>query len=179
MGAALIRLHPKDNVLIAREPLTLGATVNADGISIKVRAQVGKDFDMKHFTPSYNPWDERLCAVPNGDLFKVLRKGQGSVVTDHIETFTETGIQLKSGKTLEADIIVTATGLNLIFMNGVNVSIDGAKVDPGKLLNYTMDRHCEVEGRPYLGIELRQNEVATVAQQAEWAARLARISSSP
>jgi cation diffusion facilitator CzcD-associated flavoprotein CzcO len=102
-----------------------------------VREELGPDFDVdKHFNPAYNPWEQRLCLVPDSDLFNALKSGRASVETDHIERFTETGIQLKSGKMLDADIIVTATGLNLIFMNGVNVSIDGAKVDPGKLLNY-------------------------------------------
>ena len=63
---------------------------------------------MKHFTPNYEPWDQRLCVVPDGDLFKILREGHASVETDHIEKFTETGIQLKSGKHLDADIIVSA-----------------------------------------------------------------------
>ena len=95
------------------------------------------DYDIgKHFTPHYNPWEQRLCLVPDSDLFNALKAGTASVETDHIETFTEKGIRLKSGKELEADIIVTATGLQLQFLNGVDVSIDGAKVDPGKLLNY-------------------------------------------
>lgn len=102
-----------------------------------VRAELGPDYDVeKHFTPSYNPWEQRLCLVPDSDLFNALKSGNASVETDHIERFTEGGILLKSGKELAADIIVTATGLNLIFMNGVAVSIDGAKVDPGRLLNY-------------------------------------------
>ncbi|MFN7056409.1 flavin-containing monooxygenase [Hyphomonas sp.] len=102
-----------------------------------VREELGPDYDVeKHFTPSYNPWEQRLCLVPDSDLFKALKSGKASVETDHIERFTEGGILLKSGKELAADIIVTATGLNLVFMNGVDVSIDGAKVDPGRLLNY-------------------------------------------
>lgn len=102
-----------------------------------VREELGPDYDVeKHFTPSYNPWEQRLCLVPDSDLFNALKSGKASVETDHIERFTEDGILLKSGKKLDADIIVTATGLNLIFMNGVDVSIDGAKVDPGRLLNY-------------------------------------------
>ena len=80
---------------------------------------------MSHFTPSYMPWDERLCAVPNGDLFKVLKSGEASVVTDQIDTFTENGILLKSGRELEADIIVTATGLNIQMLGGVELSVDG------------------------------------------------------
>ena len=102
-----------------------------------VREELGPDYDVdKHFNPAYNPWEQRLCLVPDSDLFTVLKSGKASVETDHIKRFTGTGIALKSGKTLDADIIVTATGLNLIFMNGVEVSLDGAKVDPGKLLNY-------------------------------------------
>jgi monooxygenase len=102
-----------------------------------VHEELGPDYDVeKHFTPSYNPWEQRLCLVPDSDLFNALKSGKASVETDHIERFTEKGILLKSGKELEADIIVTATGLNLVFMNGVAVSLDGAKVDPGRLLNY-------------------------------------------
>lgn len=102
-----------------------------------VREELGPDYDVeKHFTPSYNPWEQRLCLVPDSDLFNSLKSGKASVETDHIDRFTEKGILLKSGKELEADIIVTATGLNLVFMNGVAVSLDGAKVDPGHLLNY-------------------------------------------
>ena len=87
----------------------------------------GFDID-RHFTPSYDPWDQRLCLVPDGDLFKALRKGTASIVTDHIETFTETGIRLRSGETLAADIIVTATGLSLRMLGGIRVSVDGAPV---------------------------------------------------
>lgn len=91
----------------------------------QVAKQLGADFDMKHFTPSYNPWDERLCAVPDGDLFKVLRSGKASVVTDRIDTFTPTGIRLASGKELPADIVVTATGLQLQTFGGMEVRVDG------------------------------------------------------
>lgn len=101
-----------------------------------VRRQVGPDFDMKHFTPTYNPWDERMCAVPNGDFFKVLRNGKASVVTDHIDSFVENGIKLKSGQLLEADIIVTATGLDLQMFGGAEVTIDGERVDMAQRLNY-------------------------------------------
>ncbi len=102
----------------------------------QVEMQVGKKVDMKHFTPSYNPWDERLCAVPNGDLFKALRSGKASVVTDHIDHFTQTGIQLKSGDHLEADIIVTATGLQLQMMGGLTLKIDGKPRALSETMNY-------------------------------------------
>ena len=102
----------------------------------QVRKQVGPDFDMKHFTPHYNPWEERLCAVPDGDLFKTIRKGKASVVTDHIDHFTETGILLKSGETLDADIIVTATGIDLQIMGGIDLSVDGVPFDVSKSMAY-------------------------------------------
>jgi cation diffusion facilitator CzcD-associated flavoprotein CzcO len=101
-----------------------------------VRKQLGADFDMKHFTPKYMPWDERLCAVPNGDLFKVLRERKASVVTDHIECFTENGILLKSGRTLKADIIVTATGLKLQSLGGIKLSIDGQEQNISERMTY-------------------------------------------
>lgn len=82
-----------------------------------------------HFNPPYNPWEQRLCAVPDGDLFKTLAEGSASIVTDHIRTFTRTGVALKSGGELEADIIVTATGLNLQLFGGVQMTVDGAPID--------------------------------------------------
>lgn len=93
------------------------------------RKQLGPDFDMKHFTPNYNPWEERMCAVPKGDLFKVLREGKASVVTDHIDSVTKTGIKLKSGEILPADIIVTATGLDLQMFGGATLSVDGKEIN--------------------------------------------------
>ncbi len=91
----------------------------------QVRRHIGPNVDMSHFTPKYMPWDERLCAVPNGDLFRVLKSGEASVVTDQIDTFTETGILLKSGRELEADIVVTATGLNIQMLGGMKLTVDG------------------------------------------------------
>jgi len=101
-----------------------------------VRRQVGPDFDMAHFTPEYMPWDERLCAAPDGDLFKVLRAGKASVVTDHIERFTEDGILLKSGKELPADIIISATGLQLQTLGGMALSIDGRAISVSDHMTY-------------------------------------------
>jgi cation diffusion facilitator CzcD-associated flavoprotein CzcO len=89
-----------------------------------------------HFTPSYNPWDQRLCLVPDADLFKALREGKASVVTDHIETFTETGIKLASGAELPADLIVTATGLKLKFMGGMALDVDGKRIVPSQTMAY-------------------------------------------
>jgi monooxygenase len=90
----------------------------------------------EHFNPDYNPWDQRLCAVPDGDLFKAIGNGSASVVTDRIATITETGIELESGRHLDADIIVTATGLNLQMFGGVSVSVDGEPVDFAKTFAY-------------------------------------------
>jgi cation diffusion facilitator CzcD-associated flavoprotein CzcO len=81
-----------------------------------------------HFNPRYSPWDQRMCIVPGGDLFKSIKRGDASVVTDTIDTFTEGGIQLSSGEELEADIIIAATGLNMKFLGGVQFSVDGAPV---------------------------------------------------
>lgn len=102
----------------------------------QVRRLLGPDYDIKHFSPAYNPWDERLCAVPDGDLFKAIRQGRAAVVTDHIDRFTATGIQLKSGAHLDADIIVTATGLELQMMGGMQVSVDGQPYDPAGKMYY-------------------------------------------
>jgi len=102
-----------------------------------VRDQLGPDYDVEtHFTPRYNPWDQRLCLVPDADLFAALNSGTASIATDLIETFTEAGVQLTSGRTLPADVIVTATGLNLKVMNGVALSVDGRPVDPAGVLSY-------------------------------------------
>ena len=95
-----------------------------------VRQQLGPDYDVEtHFTPRYNPWDQRLCLVPEGDLFNAINSGKASVVTDHIDSFTEQGLKLKSGQELPADIIVTATGLQLVVLSGVDFSIDGKPVN--------------------------------------------------
>ncbi|MBO9546704.1 NAD(P)/FAD-dependent oxidoreductase [Caulobacter sp.] len=102
-----------------------------------VREHLGPDYDIgTHFTPRYNPWDQRLCLVPDADLFASIKAGTSSVVTDHIETFTEDGILLKSGKTLEADVIVTATGLQLQLIGGMEVVVDGKKAQLSESMSY-------------------------------------------
>jgi monooxygenase len=90
----------------------------------------------EHFNPAYNPWDQRLCTVPDADLFKAISSGAASVVTDRIATFTETGIRLESGKHLDADIIVTATGLNIQLFGGMSLTVDGVPVDPADSVVY-------------------------------------------
>ena len=104
-----------------------------------------------HFTPRYNPWDQRFCAVPNGDLFKTLSDGTASVVTDTIERFTEKGLLLSSGEELEADIVVTATGLELLFLGGIALSVDGVRVDPATRLTY---KGMMIEGVPNMAFAL-------------------------
>ena len=102
---------------------------------VKKALPEGYDVDT-HFNPRYNPWDQRVCLVPDGDLFEAIGSGRASVVTDRIETFTETGIRLESGQTLEADIVITATGLNLLALGGMELSVDGREVDPSQALTY-------------------------------------------
>jgi monooxygenase len=104
-----------------------------------------------HFTPTYDPWDQRLCVVPNGDLFKAIRNGSASVVTDQIETFTQAGVRLASGAELEADVIVTATGLELLFLGGIEVSVDDNTVDLSERLTY---KGMMIEGVPNLAIAI-------------------------
>ncbi|MGH2870084.1 MAG: flavin-containing monooxygenase [Solirubrobacteraceae bacterium] len=95
-----------------------------------VARQVPTDLDIDtHFKPRYNPWDQRMCVCPDGDFFSALRHGQATIVTDQVETFTETGIRLRSGQELEADIVVTATGLNLVALGGAELTVDGRELD--------------------------------------------------
>src|SRR5204862_2835109 len=89
-----------------------------------------------HFNPSYDPWDQRMCLVPDGDLFEAITAGRASIVTDTIETFTETGLKLASGEEVQADIIVTATGLNLLPLGGIELAVDGADVRIPETVGY-------------------------------------------
>ena len=107
------------------------------GIVKKVQRELGPGHDVAtHFTPSYNPWEQRLCVVPDGDMFQAIKSGRASVVTGQIETFTEKGIRLQSGQELEADIVVTATGLVLQAFGGAELSVDGRSVDLSQTLAY-------------------------------------------
>jgi monooxygenase len=102
-----------------------------------VRKQLGDDYDVEtHFTPRYNPWDQRLCVAPDADFFCAIKDGKADVVTDQIETFTENGIRLQSGRELDADIIVTATGLKLQMLGGIRVVVDGRPVNFGEKMNF-------------------------------------------
>jgi cation diffusion facilitator CzcD-associated flavoprotein CzcO len=107
------------------------------GIIKKASKQLGTDFDVDtHFTPRYRPWEQRMCLIPDADMFEAIKSGRAGVVTDQIETFTEKGILLKSGKELEADIIVTATGLAMQAFGGMELTVDKRRVDPGQVLAY-------------------------------------------
>jgi monooxygenase len=101
-----------------------------------IQEQLGPEYDLSHFTPRYNPWDERLCVVPDNDLFSAIKAGKVSIITDHIDTLTEAGLKLRSGREIEADIIVTATGLELQFVGGAEVRVDGRPIDISKTVLY-------------------------------------------
>jgi len=106
-------------------------------IRAQVKRQLPEGYEVDtHFKPRYDPWDQRLCIVPRGDLFAAIRRGDASVVTDQIETFTENGIKLKSGDELEADIVITATGLNLLAFGGIELEVDGRAVNVSDRMAY-------------------------------------------
>ena len=113
----------------------------------QVRKQAGPDVDMRHFTPSYMPWDQRVCVVPDANLFTQLKAGKASMITDHIDTFTENGIRLASGQELAADIVIAATGLTLQMLGGVALRVDGQPQDISQLLTY---KGVMLEGVPNL-----------------------------
>jgi cation diffusion facilitator CzcD-associated flavoprotein CzcO len=101
-----------------------------------VRKSIGDELTDAHFTPSYNPWDQRLCLIPNGDLYEAINSGKASVVTDHIDTFDERGVVLRSGERLDADIIVTATGLQMVTLGEIDFDVDGVPVDFSETFTY-------------------------------------------
>ena len=120
----------------------------------QVRRELDGQVDVDaHFTPTYKPWDQRVCLVPNGDLFEALRAGRASVVTDQIDTFVETGIRLRSGRTIDADLVVTATGLKLKLFGGLAVEVDGQARRPledGRIQGHDVQRCSQFRLRPRL-----------------------------
>jgi monooxygenase len=115
-----------------------------------IERQLPPGFDVdRHFQPTYNPWDQRMCLVPDGDLFEAIREGRASVVTDRIETFTERGLKLASGAELEADLVVTATGLNLLALGGMEIVVDGREVKLSETMSY---KGMMLSGVPNLGL---------------------------
>src|SRR5262249_24582423 len=124
--------------------------------------QLGRDYDVEtHFSPRYKPWEQRLCIVPDGDLFKAIRSGRVSVVTDRIQTFTESGLALESGEQLPAEVVVTATGLELQLMSNLEIVVDGTTVDASRSLSY---RGMMFSGIPNLAL-------AFVYTNASWTLR--------
>lgn len=139
-----------------------------------VRRAVGPEVDMAHFSPRYKPWDERFCAVKGGDLFDAVREGRASVVTDHIDRFTETGVRLKSGEELAADLIVTATGLEIKFFGGVAITVDGAPYDVSKKMCY---RAIMLEDLPNLAVTFGYTNSSWTLKAdltSEWICRVLR-----
>ena len=115
-----------------------------------LREHLGEDFDLSHFTPSYRPWQQRLAYVPDGDLFEAIKSGKVSVVTDHIDRFTEKGILTRSGELLEADIIVTATGFNICVMGDIAFDLDGEPVDFAQTFTYRGFMNSGVPNMAYM-----------------------------
>ena len=130
----------RKKVLVDQHDFTQRAKDEPDAVKDElleaVKAFLGDDFDMKHFTPSYRPWRQRIAFVPDGDIFQGIASGKASVVTDHIDRFVPEGIKLKSGDVLEADIIITATGFNLKFLGNIPFVIDGETVDWNERLTW-------------------------------------------
>jgi monooxygenase len=115
------------------------------GILRLAQKELGPEYDVeKHFSPRYNPWDQRLCLIPDADLFVAIRSGKASVVTDEIATFTETGLRLQSGDELKADIIVTATGLKVKLLGGMQLLVDGAVTAPARAITYRGMMYSEI-----------------------------------
>ncbi len=140
-----------------------------------VTAQLGPDYDVAtHFNPSYAPWDQRLCLVPDADLFRAIRAGKVEVVTDRIETFTERGVLLASGRELAADLIVTATGLRLRFLGGLALEVDGRPVVPAELKVY---KGAMLSGVPNLALAAGYTNASWTLKcelTAQYVARLLR-----
>ncbi len=137
-----------------------------------VRARAGKAVDMRHFSPRYKPWDQRLCVVPGGDLFKTLKSGKASIATDHIDTFTADGIRLKSGEELKADIVVTATGLSVRLLGGMALTVDGAPVD---VTNRVLYKAVLLEGVPNMSLVIGYTNASWTLKADLAAAYTARL----
>ncbi|MBU6282439.1 NAD(P)/FAD-dependent oxidoreductase [bacterium] len=118
----------------------------------QVERELPEGYDVRtHFTPRYDPWDQRMCVVPDGDLFRAIREGRASVETDRIASFTEDGLRLESGRELEADVVVAATGLELLFAGGMEVVVDGEAVDPASRFTY---KGMMLEGVPNFAVAI-------------------------
>jgi monooxygenase len=132
---------------------------------------------MKDFSPSYGPWEQRLCFVPDGDFYKALNSGKAEIVTDTIERFTESGIELRSGRSLPADIVISATGLNLKFLGGVSIRLDGVPVDLPQTVPY---KGAMLSGIPNLGMAFGYTNASWTLKCdliCEWLAKVIRYMS--
>ncbi|MDX7986314.1 NAD(P)/FAD-dependent oxidoreductase [Xenorhabdus sp. 12] len=137
------------------------------------RKRVGSDFNMNHLTPNYLPWNERLCYVPSGNFFNVLKEGKASIVTGHIERLTENGVLLKSGQELPADIVVSATGLKLSVLDGIEMSIDGKKFQGNEHMLYKGTLVQDVPNFAYLvGYVIQSSWTLKVDLSADYICRL-------
>lgn len=171
------RIMRKRNIALQRWSFVASRAFPAQARSIILalaRRQLGKQIDMRHFTPNYNPWDERICAMPGGDLFKALRSGKASVVTDQIARFTKKGILLQSGKELHADIVVSATGLDLQFLGGMTLVVDGKPHRAGDSMLY---KSVLIEGVPNASIVIGYTNASWTLRAdlaAEYVCRLLR-----
>ena len=132
---------------------------------VRKRLPAGYDVD-KHFNPAYEPWDQRLCLVPEGDLFTAIRSGKADIVTDHIEAFTASGLRLRSGAKLDADVVVTATGLNLLPLGGIALTIDGQAVQIPERVAY---KGMMLDGVPNLAFAIGYTN-------ASWTLKVDRVS---
>lgn len=141
-------------------------------LRLGVRSQLDDKAQLKHFTPKYQPWDQRLCVVPDGDLFKAINCGDVNMVTDEIATFNEAGIQLKSGKQIDADIVVTATGLELQMLGGAKISVDKKTVSISDSMIY---KGALVEGVPNLSVVFGYTNTAWTVKVDLVAAYLCRL----
>ena len=146
----------------ARAMLTRGA---------RKRLPAGYDV-ATHFTPAYNPWDQRMCLTPDGDFFDALSSGKAEIVTDHIEAFTPAGLRLRSGKVVEADVIVTATGLNLRLFGGIELIVDGEPVNPADRIGY---KAMMLEGVPNMAFAVGYTNASWTLKVDLVSAYVARI----
>jgi monooxygenase len=138
-GSVAFRIARRRNIRLQRTLYGLSKSQPGFMRSVLLKAaqrQLHGASDIKHFSPTYDPWDQRMCIVPDGDLFRTIRDGKADIVTDRIERFTATGIRLASGDELEADIIITATGLNVQMMGGAEVEVDGAPLVLNQTVTY-------------------------------------------
>lgn len=133
---------------------------------VRRRLPAGYDVD-KHFNPAYEPWDQRLCLVPEGDLFTAIRSGRADIVTDHVEAFTASGLRLRSGARLDGDVVVTATGLNLLPLGGIALTIDGQAVQIPERVAY---KGMMLDGVPNLAFAIGYTN-------ASWTLKVDRVSS--